>query len=194
MKYSILLILLVTTLFACKEISLSEWDKNSSKAELELYQFQNFNISEIQQSDSISEMWNKMVYEKGGCLGGQQYVKGSTPNRKIKSLVFSESDWRKFSANNKTLLTEFLISQLSDTTQTKVHTCPFFNASNGEMAVYSLQQIHLKNWYDFNEFIGFKDRDYTSGTDQSQVWLQKILDNEIERKKLAELFRNELKK
>jgi ubiquitin C-terminal hydrolase len=135
-----------------------------------------------------------MVFEKGGCLGGEQFVSDSKIKREPKLLVFSEMEWEKFAKNDKAKLTEFLIGKLSDTTKTKVHTCPFFAATNGEMAVYSLQHIHNKNWLEFAEFKVYKNKEYGGATDQPQIWLQNILKNETERKKLAELFLGELKK
>ena len=86
------------------------------------------------------------------------------------------------------------ITKPSDTTKTKIHTCPFFVATTGEMAVYSLQHIHKKNWFDFSEFKEYKDKEYKSATEQPQMWLQNILKSETDRKKLAELYKNELKK
>ena len=113
-------------------------------------------------------------------LGGEQYVSEKEFKREPKRLVFSETHWKKFEEN--------------DTTKTKVHTCPFFGATNGEMAVYSLQQIHKKNWFDFAEFKEYKNKEYKSATEQPQMWLQNILKNETERKKIAEFYSNELKK
>lgn len=148
----------------------------------------------LSESESISEMWNILVFENGGCLGGEQYIKKTEINRKEKPLVFSEKNWKKFSNNDKEKLTKFLITKLSDTTKTKVHTCPFFGTTNGEMAVYAFQHIHNKNWFDFSEFKEYKNKESKSAIEQPQMWLQKILKNENDRLKLAELFNNELKK
>ncbi|CAL2101705.1 conserved protein of unknown function [Tenacibaculum sp. 190130A14a] len=175
------ILLLILTLVSCK-------NQTETKSELikEIPQIG------IQQTDSIADQWNFMVFEKGGCLGGTQYV--TEKKKEIPTMVFSETEWKKFAKNDKVELTEFLISKLSDTTKTKVHTCPFFRATNGEMAVYSLQHIHNINWPDFLEFKEFKDREYGNATDQPQMWLQNILKNETKRKTLAELYRNELNK
>ena len=68
-----------------------------------------------------------------------------------KSKQFSEGSilgnqkWKKLFSLNKETITPFLISKFSDTTKTKIHTCPFFGAKNGEMAVYALQHIYGKN-------------------------------------------------
>ena len=146
----------------------------------------------VSQKDSISELWNILVFEKVGCLGGEQYVSENKHQKEERSLVFSENDWSKFSNNDIKKLTDFLITKLSDTTKTKIHTCPFFVATTGEMAVYSLQHIHKKNWFDFSEFKEFKEKEYASATEQPQIWLQNILKNKNDRKILAELYKKEL--
>ncbi len=185
MKHASNILLLILTLISCK---------NQSELKTEIAQIDKTELIKIIQTDSISELWNILVFEKGGCLGGEQYINETEFKREPKRLVFSETDWKKFSDNDKGKLTEFLITKLSDTTKTKVHTCPFFEATNGEMAVYSLQHIHKKNWFDFPEFKEYKDKDYESATEQPQMWLQNILNKETDRKKLAELFKNELRK
>ncbi|MBU2927282.1 hypothetical protein [Winogradskyella psychrotolerans] len=188
MKHALNILLLIFTLISCKNQSESKFELSIETAELT----KEISQPEIQQTDSIAEQWNFMVFEKGGCLGGTQYV--TEKKRKIATMVFSEKEWEKIAENDKTELTEFLITKLSDTTKTKVHTCPFFGATNGEMAVYSLQHIHNKNWLEFSEFKEYKNREYGNATDQPQMWLQNILKNENERKKIAELYKNELNK
>lgn len=192
MKITILIkgFLVILTFISCK-------NHNETKTELnrETLVFKN-DVSQIalRQTDSVSEKWHLMVFEKGGCLGGEQYIFVKEFKSEPKQLVFNEVEWKEFAKNDKTRLTEFLLSKLSDTTKTEVHTCPFFVASNGEMAVYALQHIHNKNWFDFTEFKEYKNKKYGSAVDQPQIWLQNILKNEIKRMKLAELYRNELKK
>lgn len=188
MKHALNILLLVFTLISCKNQSESKPKLSVETAELT----KDFSQPEIQQTDSIAEQWNFMVFEKGGCLGGTQFV--TETKREIPTMVFSEKEWKKFAKNDKTELTEFLITKLSDTTKTKVHTCPFFGATNGEMAVYSLQHIYQKNWYDFPEFKQNKDKEYKNATEQPQMWLQRILESGTERKKLAELFYSEMRK
>ncbi|GHC65227.1 hypothetical protein [Ulvibacter litoralis] len=183
MKYALNTLLLFLILISCK---------NQSELNTEIAQMEETELVKITQTDSISELWNVLVFEKGGCLGGEQYVSETEFKREEKALVFSEKYWKEFSDNDKEKLTEFLITKLSDTTKTKVHTCPFFGATNGEMAVYSLQHIHKKNWFDFSDFKEYQEKEYGNATDQPQMWLQNILKNEKERKKLAELYRKEL--
>jgi hypothetical protein len=186
-KYSLNILLLILTLISCK-------NHQNSELKNEIAQIHKSELNIIMQTDSISELWNLLVFEKGGCLGGEQYISEKEFKKEERQLVFSEMNWKKFSDKDKGKLTDFLINKLSDTTKTKIHTCPFFAATNGEMAVYSLQHIHNKNWFDFSEFIKYKDKEYKSAIEQPQVWLQNILKNETGRKKIAKLFKNELKK
>lgn len=192
MKYGLSILLLILILISCKNQSDPELKSTVHELKIEIAQVKKTKLSKIQQTDSIAKLWNIMVFEKGGCLGGLQYVKET--KRDIRTMVFSEKEWKNFSKNDKNKLTQFLLTKLSDTTKTKIHTCPFFEATNGEMAVYSLQHIHKKNWFDFSEFKEFRDKEYKNATEQPQMWLQNILKNETDRKKLAELFKTELKK
>ncbi|WCO03598.1 hypothetical protein [Psychroserpens ponticola] len=185
MKHALNILLLISTLISCK---------NQSELKLEIAQIEKTELIKITQTYSISELWNILVFETGGCLGGEQYINEKEFKRNEKTLVFSETQWKEFSNNDKGKLTEFLITKLSDTTRTKVHICPFFEATNGEMAVYSLQHIHKKNWFDFSAFKDYKNKEYKSAIEQPQMWLQNILKNETKRKKLAEFFKNEMKK
>ncbi|WP_272151078.1 hypothetical protein [Tenacibaculum aiptasiae] len=167
---------------------------NSIRVLLVIICFVSFKIQSQapQKTNSILEQWNYIVFDKGGCLGGGQYV--TKNKREIPTMVFSQKEWKKFSNNKKEKLTEFLIKRLSDTTKTQIHTCPFFVATNGEMAVYALQHIHNKNWFDFNEFKSYKNKETKSAIEQKQIWLQNILKDKMGRKKLTELFLNQLKK
>ncbi|MGG8495458.1 hypothetical protein ACQY1Q_03505 [Tenacibaculum sp. TC6] len=188
MKSLIKILLLILTLAPCKNQTDKKSKLNNQTTE---FTKEIANI-EFQQKESIEGQWNFMVFQKGGCLGGTQYV--SDKKREIPTMVFSENEWKKFMKNDKKELTEFLITKLADTTKTKIHTCPFFSATNGEMAIYSLQHIHSKNWYDLTEFNKSKYKEFKSATEQPQMWLQNILKNKTERLKLAELYRNELNK
>jgi len=180
MKQMLRFLFLLIILVSCKKEI--KYKKQISKA---------YNI-EISQKDSISKLWDILVFENGGCLGGEQYVIENQHKKEERSLVFSKNEWSNFSNNDIKKLTDFLITKLGDTTKTKIHTCPFFTATNGEMAVYSLQHIHKKNWFDFSEFKEFKEKEYASANEQPQIWLQSILKNKNDRKRIAELYKKEL--
>ncbi|MCD8045023.1 MAG: hypothetical protein LUH10_18490 [Tannerellaceae bacterium] len=68
------------------------------------------------------------------------------------------------------------------------HTCPFFTTTESELAVYALQKIHRKNWYDFPPFREYKDKSGTSSRDNHQQWLQDLLYDPETRTQLAGLW------
>ncbi|WP_146106244.1 hypothetical protein [Aureicoccus marinus] len=133
--------------------------------------------------------WEELVYQKGGCIGGMQYAHQPLGDEMEEYLVFGMSSWKVFVKQENNHLFEFLISQFSDTTKTKVHTCPFFIATNGEMAVYAIQKITKVNWYDFEDFNSYKDKKTTGSMDQPQMWLRSILTDHRKRKKLIGYYR-----
>lgn len=138
----------------------------------------------------LDTLWHSLVFEQGGCLTGGQYVH----NGKFggEGCVLTENrraDWRPFFRNNEKDLTEFLISQFADTNTTRIHTCPFFKATAGEVAVYCLSKIHLVNWYDFKQFIEYQNREITSSGDCPQTWLQAILEDPEQRLLLIQEWR-----
>jgi hypothetical protein len=140
----------------------------------------------------LDSLWQSLVFEKGGCLTGGQYVKDGhfggegcvlTQHRK------GRPDWRPFFRNPKKDLTEFLISQFTDTSTTHIHTCPFAIAKAGEVAVYCLSKIYLVNWYDFEPFLEYQNREMTDSTDCPQTWLQAILEDPKKRELLIAEWR-----
>lgn len=141
-------------------------------------------------SVSLDSLWQDLVFNKGGCLtGGQRANDGRfggegcvlTENRRV--------DWRPFFAHPKEELRDFLIEQFADTSTSRIHTCPFMPASGGEVAVYCLTKIYLINWYDFDPFIEYQDREITSSMDSEQSWLRAILEDPKRHEVLIEEWR-----
>ncbi|WP_299365863.1 hypothetical protein [Winogradskyella sp.] len=139
--------------------------------------------------NQLDSLWKEIAFaKKSSCLLGTQYS-FERKGERFKQTIFNKAPWQLFIDNHTAITTPFLLEKLADTTKTSVHICPFMVASNGELAVYALQQTHKINWYDFEIFSNYANRDITSGTDNHQVWLQKILSDDSERKKLESLFR-----
>ena len=88
MKNALNILFLILTLISCK---------NQSELKTEIAQIEKTELIEITQTESISELWNVLVFEKGGCLGGEQYINKTEFKREEKPLVFSETEWKKFS-------------------------------------------------------------------------------------------------
>lgn len=144
-----------------------------------------FTDSQVHKLDSL---WNILVFEKGGCLtGGQRVINGRFG---AEGCVMSDyfrkgNEWKSFFSFSKTELTFFLVEKLSDTTETKIHTCPCYLATNGEVAVYALHKIHMINWYDLDYFKSYSLKKGSGCMNSQQAWLQEILSNEKQRELLA---------
>lgn len=141
----------------------------------------------------IDSLWNKLAFEKGGCLTGGQYSYNGVFGGEH-CVLTDDAEWKRFFTYPQKELSEFLISKMSDTTATRIHTCPFYHATAGELAVYCLQRIYRINWYDFKEFEEYKNREITHSLDCHQAWLQKILSDRKKRTVLENLWRGEMKK
>lgn len=144
-------------------------------------------------SVSLDSLWQDLVFNKGGCLTGGQRVKEGRFGNEGCVLTNKRNpkrvNWRPFFAHPKEELIDFLIEQFADTSTSRIHTCPFMPASGGEVAVYCLTKIYLINWYDFEPFIEYQDREITSSMDSEQSWLQAILEDPKQRAILIEEWR-----
>jgi len=185
--YIKILILTSILLISCKS-ELKENNQENSRIELLPEPDKQLRL-EYEKNKEIFEMsndslWSHLVFKKGGCLTGGQHVHEG--NFGGEGCVMSNSkEWDIFFNRNKSEITEFLIEKISeDTTKTYIHTCPFFIAMEGEVAIYGLQRIYKLNWYDFDEFIEFQNRKSESSTENHQAWLQGILKDKKKRETL----------
>ena len=139
------------------------------------------------------KLWNYLVFENGGCLTGGQHVYGGKFGGE--GCVMSESDdWKIFFERDKSQISNFLIAKIiGDTTKTSIHTCPFSNATEGEVAIYSLQKIYGLNWFDFEEFNEYQNRESESSRENHQAWLQNILEDESKKEMLIDLWTTKIK-
>jgi len=148
---------------------------------------------------SIDSLWN-IITQKSSCLTGGQYE--TNGEFRSEGCVMEETkEWEILFEKPKKILTEFLLTKLEKTETTSVHTCPFFLATEGELATYALQRIYVKNWFDFEEFKHFKERAEkpqeppTSNRDNYQIWLQEeVLQNPKNREILKKLWLAEMNK
>jgi len=146
-----------------------------------------------QHHKNLDSLWKTLV-KSDLCLTGFQYVGKEKTTITSPEIILNNTKWKNLISQPKPTITHFLILKFTDTLKTNLHTCPFFKTRNNELAVYVLQHIYGKNWYDFKEFKKFKNRDITGSDDQPQIWLQNILANKSKRKILIKSWLRELKR
>lgn len=70
MKNQLKILLLFFTLISFKGQTKIKCESNIETAKM----IQETPLTVSQHTESIAEQWNYMVFEKGGCLGGTQYI------------------------------------------------------------------------------------------------------------------------
>jgi hypothetical protein len=164
-------------------------------------------------TDSLALRWKRLL-GKSCCLLGRQYCfKGKKGKRHctIDYLVpkdrdgacFNRKRWRDYLLAKRHRVATFLLTRLSSTKKTQVHTCPFLSAVEGEVAVYALQQIVRVNWFELsptfaaiykkasNPPLPTRKKPYQQGTNP-QAALKKLLRSKKTRKNIAALFSKHL--
>jgi hypothetical protein len=187
-----------------------------------LYSFPCVAFAQQLKGISLDTLWKALVFEKGGCLTGGQYIYNgkaghegcvlasgeyiefsafqqlstAAQNKYLEKpyadTIHGKLEWTTFFSFDSTKLTYFLLQKLADTSTTKIHTCPFSMATSGEVAVYCLQRMYLINWYDFQGFEEYEYRDSEGSKENKQLWLQAILRDDKKRVTLSECWIKEL--
>lgn len=146
----------------------------------------------IQNPHYLDSTWHYLVFVKGGCLVGGQYIRRGDLGAEG-CVINIDEDWVSFLKNERKELANFLLSRIAqDTTETAIHTCPFMNAVEGEIAVYVLQNLYQFNWFDFKEFKEYKNREMGDDGDNAQNWLQEIIADEERRNVLINCWRKKI--
>lgn len=145
----------------------------------------------------LEVIWEKLIEQQGCLTGGQYHKNGNFGNEG--NIMSNSQEWKSFLNQRKDSLTHFLVAKMDKIDTTAIHTCPFFLATEGEIAVYTLQRIHNKNWFEYDAFQEYEIRfsnppEPPIGNDFNfQAWLNKeILQNPTKRKVLQNLFLSEL--
>lgn len=146
----------------------------------------------------MDSLWN-VLKERNGCLTGAQYSRNGKFGREGCVMDNSE-EWEVFYEKPKKELANFLITKFNKKDTTNVHTCPFFSATEGELAVYAIQRVANINWTDFKDYNKYleKTKDSTlfikmGNSNTLQAYLNdSVLSKPKEIKTLKSLFLNEL--
>ncbi len=129
----------------------------------------------------IETTWTYLADTTGGCLVGGQYCHDG--KCRGQACCLDNRMWQVLFEFDKKELSYFLVEQLNDTATSKVHTCPYFNASKGELATYCLHRIYKINWYDLDSsYYKYIDGSLEQSKDyySLQEVLQGLLENEVE--------------
>jgi hypothetical protein len=123
----------------------------------------------------LKKDWDSLTNVKS-CLSGGQWVKDKKWGDEGFVLTIDKA-WNSFLfETHKGELAIFLIHQLPDKTTTQIHTCPFENATKGELALYCLQGISNVN---FDEFLGFESKKNIRS--QKEIWRIQRSDERVEK-------------
>lgn len=91
----------------------------------------------------VATRWKRLC-RAGGCLaGGQDWRAGVAEGS-----VLLTPRWRGFLGSPRDEVVPFLLDRIDSTRETSVHVCPFQNALEGELALYSLQHLLEANRVD----------------------------------------------
>lgn len=153
---------------------------SSEKSKEDFYNLQSENKFK---SLPLSQQWIMVSDSIGGCLVGGEYCYDGKCGGEGCCLNENEK-WGFFLQNDKSELTQFLIAQLTDTSISNVHACPFSMATHAELAVYCLQQVYKVNWYDLDEAYSSKENSTNLQTElQNELGksngLQTIIKNKL---------------
>lgn len=146
--------------------------------------------------DNVDSLWN-LITKINGCLGGGEFTRNGKFGHE-ECIMDNSTEWQLLFALPKDSLTSFLISKMDNLDTTYTHTCPFFLSLEGELAVYALQRIHHKHWFDFDDFSKYAHqvenaKPPVSNRESFQVKLQEdVLMNKKNREKLKVLWQAEL--
>lgn len=149
-----------------------------------------FSLSSLAQSPDST--WAQLM-KKGGCLLGAQYNFTTSPKTSGDIPVIDTKEWIRFQNIESKVLIPFLINKLSDTSQTNIHTCPCYQATEGEIAVYILERKIQNHWYELPGFEKYQKKKESGCSKNKQKWLQGILQKKKKRKNLEDAFIIKLK-
>lgn len=131
--------------------------------------------SSFAQKANIDSIWTLLKNTDGCLAGGQDIYKGQWLREG--NVMATAEPWKNFFSLPKDQTVPFLISQISDHSETNVHTCPCMPTKAGELAVYGLQVIFLKNWYELEGFTSYGTKERSGCSEHPQAWLWSIMRN-----------------
>ena len=141
----------------------------------------------------LKQLWDTLCQKKGCLTGGQYIHEGKWGGEGC--VLTLDKKWGEFLfQTDKQSLGTFLIQQLKDKTNTRVHTCPHHLANKGELSLYCLQGVLKKNFFDLSKEKALSDRDLYKKYGSEQEWIWHIQSTKYEVELLQKLWQEELGK
>jgi hypothetical protein len=144
---------------------------------------------------TVGSAWLSLISTEGCLVGSQDAI-----DRLREGTCLAEKPWLEYLAHPTDEKVDFLIERMASSAPTKVHTCSFGNATEGELAVYALQHLTDKLWVDYSgsnqeilSVIGNYERALDGGAFVSgQATLWEILESAPRRSALGAYFKEPL--
>ena len=124
---------------------------------------------------SLEREWERFTTTKFCFLGSEDYRPGKDSDEKS----FGTYGWLPSAKENLDGAITFLLERVPSKKRTKAHVCPFDDATEGELAVYSLQHILKRNWYELND--EYKSL-YANRPEDKEIYGQDLLRGIIQNK------------
>lgn len=137
---------------------------------------------------SLENQWELLTNIEGLVKTNDQEFKGCCDD--AKGIFIENKYWQKFFTQPKSLLIPFLIDKMNDTTQTNLYKHIILNG--GELAVYCLEFIYNKSWFNLSKNYLDKLNNYCCFYEDS--YLNLLLKNEEELVKMQNHWRALYKK
>jgi hypothetical protein len=105
----------------------------------------------------LAEQWERIIMVEGCLIGHQDWHDGIENSRDFQQgCLLATEPFQAVIHAEPNVVKPFLFAKLASEYQTQSHVCPYQHAVEGELALYLLQHITHRNWYDYqgdNQFI-----------------------------------------
>ncbi len=141
--------------------------------------------------------WQQLCNRDSCFCGSQDW----SPDGPSEGSALRDDPWRSFLDETSPELVPLLLDRLDSTRMTSMHVCPFARATEGEMALYTVQHLLKVNWSEYDDRSNYctamsvglaahhSDRPIRGG---SQAIVRLLLSNEEAREELKRFFLEKL--
>ena len=141
----------------------------------------------------LTNLWDSLCNIHDCLTGGQRVYQGRWGGEGC--VLTLDKQWINFlNKTDKKQLSSFLIKQLSDKAESQIHTCPYDDATKGELALYCLQGISKINFYELAPSIALEEKEVAKKYHNHQAWIWHIQSSKKELEDLQKLWTQHFEK